>query len=428
MKLFTKIKTCRISNDKNLITVFNFGKLFLTGIFPKKKKKLKNRTPVKVVFSNKSKLLQLKHNYNEKKLFGDNYGYRSGLNQSMVYHLKKKSIILKKFINSSDDNKKNRFILDIGSNDGTFLNFFSKKFKRIGLDPSANKFKQYYQKDIKIIPNILKENTFSNKFNKKFTLISAIAMFYDLKEPKIFLKTLSRLLNNNGLIHIEIAYLPDIIRNNIFDTFCQEHLTYYSVHSFKYLLDQTDLIIQDFGTNSINGGSMWFNIIKINNSNFFSLTKKTKLKINNQIKYEKKIGIDKIRTYYTFFNRIKKNITKIRNNLKKLKKRKKIIYGYGASTKGNVLLQTTDISSKIFNCILDVNKEKFNTYTPGTNILIRDENYLMIKKPDYIFVLIWHFQETIAKKLNNFLRSGGKIIIPFPKYRIIKNVKRFEKI
>jgi hypothetical protein len=338
----------------------------------------------------------------------------------MINHLKKKSIFLKKFINSKYNNKKNLFILDIGSNDGTFINFFSKKFNRIGLDPSANKFKQYYQKDIKIISTTLKENTFSNKFNKKFSLITAIAMFYDLKDPKNFLKTLSRLLNDNGLLHIEIAYLPDIINNNIFDTFCQEHLTYYSLHSFKYLLDQTDLSIQDFGTNSINGGSIWFNIIKKNNVNFFTLTNKTRLKIFNQLAYEKRIGIDKIKTYFSFFNRIKKNIIKIRNELKKIKKDKKIIYGYGASTKGNVLLQMTNISNKIFNCILDVNNEKFNTYTPGTNILIRDENYLKLKKPHYIFVLIWHFQKTVTKKLNNFLRSGGKIIIPFPCYRIIK--------
>jgi hypothetical protein len=420
MKLFNKIKTCRISDDKNLVTVFNFGRLFLTGIFPKKKEKLKDKTPVEVVFSNKSKLLQLKHNYNEKKLFGDNYGYRSGLNLSMIYHLKKKSNFLKKFIKGNYNNKKNLFILDIGSNDGTFLNFFSKKFNRIGLDPSANKFKEYYQKDVKIISKILNENTFSKKFNKKFSLITAIAMFYDLKDPKNFLKTLSRLLNDNGLLHIEIAYLPDIINNNIFDTFCQEHLTYYSLHSFKYLLDQTDLSIQDFGTNSINGGSMWFNIIKKNNVNFFTLTNKTRLKICNQFEYEKRIGIDKIRTYFSFFNRIKKNIIKIRNELKKIRKGKKIIYGYGASTKGNVLLQMTNISNKIFHCILDVNKEKFNTYTPGTNILIRDENYLKLKKPHYIFVLIWHFQKTVSKKLNNFLRSGGKIIIPFPCYRVIK--------
>jgi hypothetical protein len=186
------------------------------------------------------------------------------------------------------------------------------------------------------------------------------------------------------------------------------------------LLDQTDLSIQDFGTNSINGGSIWFNIIKKNNVNFFTLTNKTRLKIFNQLAYEKRIGIDKIKTYFSFFNRIKKNIIKIRNELKKIKKDKKIIYGYGASTKGNVLLQMTNISNKIFNCILDVNNEKFNTYTPGTNILIRDENYLKLKKPHYIFVLIWHFQKTVTKKLNNFLRSGGKIIIPFPCYRIIK--------
>ena len=251
-KIYSTIKKCRISPDKNIKKIIDFGNISLTGVFPKKKNTKIKITPLTLVFSEESKLLQLKHNYNHKYLFGNNYGYRSSLNKSMIEHLNFKYKYLLKKANI----KKNDNILDIGSNDGTFLNFFSKSINKTGCDPTANKFKKNYQKGTKILPKIFDNKSLKFFKNKKFKLVTSIAMFYDLKNPLIFCKLVEKILNKNGIFHVEIAYLPDIISTLSFDTFCQEHLTYFSFTSFNYLINQTNLKIINYNRNSINGGSI----------------------------------------------------------------------------------------------------------------------------------------------------------------------------
>tara|TARA_B110000037_G_scaffold47660_1_gene58320 strand:+ start:1437 stop:2675 length:1239 start_codon:yes stop_codon:yes gene_type:complete len=409
-KLYNKISQCRISNDKNLKLVGKIGPLTLTGIFPKKINKIVISTPVDIVFSKKSKLLQLNHNYNENELFGKNYGYRSGLNQQMMGHLKEKSIYLQKKYKIS----KIEQMLDIGSNDGTFLGFFNQKIKKTGIDPTAKKFKRYYQKDIKIIPKLFTKNSIKIFENNKFDLITSIAMFYDLRNPLEFLKNIERILKDDGILHIEIAYLPDILSTLSFDTFCQEHLTYFSYISFNNLIKQSNLKILDFSRNSVNGGSINFDLCFKNSKH-----KVNTLKINKLYKYEKKIKIDELNTFKFFFKDIKKRSDLIIKKLKEIKKKNKI-YGFGASTKGNVLLQFCKINNKILDGIYDVNKDKFNSYTPGTNIKIISEKYLKKDKPDYILFLIWHFKETINKKIKSLKLKNTKFIFPFPNFKIIK--------
>ena len=409
--MYKKINKCRISNDKNLNIVFKPEKITLTGEFPSKQFKPTNKMPLEVAFSKKSGLLQLNHNYIEKKLFGDNYGYRSGLNKFMVYHLENKSKQLKNKLHF----KKNDYILDIGSNDGTFLNFFPNKTLRFGVDPTSKKFKKYYNPKIKRISKLFNNNIFGSKFKKKFKLITALAMFYDLRDPISFCKNIDYLLDDNGIFHIEICYLPDIIKNFSFDTFCQEHLAYYSLHSFLYMLQQTNFKISDVGRNNINGGSIWLNLIKKSN-NFVKIKKN---KVNNLIKLEKKEKILSVKKYKIFFKEVNKNIRNIKKNIIKIKNNNKTIFGFGASTKGNAILQFCDLNYRHIDCILDVNKDKFNKYTPGTNIIIKNELILKEKKPDYIFLLVWHFKNSIKLKLKKYVYMGGKLLSPFPKIKII---------
>ena len=386
-KLFKKIKKCRICSDKNLIKLLDFGNISLTGVFPKNKNVNIPRTPLSIVFSKQSKLLQLEHNYNTNFLFGSNYGYRSSLNKSMIQHLYQKFLKL----NSKLKLKKNDNILDIGSNDGTFLNFFSQNIIKIGCDPSANKFK------------------------KKFKLVSAIAMFYDLEDPIKFCKNVERILDKNGIFHVEIAYLPDIFKKFSFDTFCQEHLTYYSMISFKNLLKKTNLKIHDYERNTINGGSINFDLV-FNDSNF--IPKKNKIK--KLYSSEKKKNFHKVLTYKKYFKKIDSNIKKINSTIDKISKKSKKIYCFGASTKGNVTLQLCNLDNKKINAIYDVNKEKFGSYTPGTKIVIKDEKLLKKDKPDYLILLIWHFKKTINQKFKKLGLNKINIISLFPKFVIKK--------
>ena len=408
-EMYKKISKCRICNDKNLIDVCNFGEITLTGVFPKNKNKKLKKTPLQVVFSKKSKLLQLKHNYNLKKLFGFNYGYRSSLNVSMKNHLEKKYEKLIKKI----DLRNNNNVLDIGSNDGTFLNFFDKGINKYGCDPTAKKFKKYYSPSVKIIPQIF-NNKIKKILNKKFKLVTSIAMFYDLSNPIKFCKDVEKILDKNGIFHIEIAYLPDIIKTFSFDTFCQEHLTYYSLISFENLINKTNFKITDYSRNAINGGSINFDLA-FKDSKF----KQNSKKLNKLRKFELKNKLHKSQTYKNFFSKIKNNIKNINSIIQNISLKEKI-YGFGASTKGNVTLQLCGLTGKNIEAIYDINKEKFNTYTPGSKIKIIDENKIKKLKPRYLILLIWHFKKTIREKLKKFNLKKTKLIWLFPKIKIAK--------
>ncbi len=404
--LFSKIKKCRISNDNKLIKIGKLGNFSLTGTFHKKKS-LNKKTPIELVFSKKSKLLQLAHNYDEKKLFGKNYGYRSSLNKSMISHLKKKKEDLTKIAKP----KKNDLILDIGSNDGTLLNLYTNKFKRYGVDPTAKKFKKFYQKDIKLIPKIFNNNIFNK--NIKFKIITAVAMFYDLRNPIDFCKQIEKNLDREGIFHVEVAYLPDILKLYSFDTFCQEHLTYFSFISFNNLIKQTNLQVIDYKRNQINGGSINFDIA-FKNSKF--RVKKNKIqKLKN---LENKLGIDNPNTFKRFYKDLILKAKIIKSKISEIKKKNKKIYGYGASTKGNVLLQLCNLDNSFIDGIYDVNKEKFNLYTPGSNIKIISEKKIKFNRNDYILLLIWHFKKTILHNFKKYNFKNTKYIWPFPSIKI----------
>ena len=402
-----KIKNCRSCKSKFLIKIYTLGRQSLTGIFPSKKKAKISKGDLSMVICNKCKLLQLEHNFDANEMYGSNYGYMSSLNKSMISHLKLKALGLKKRYRL----KSNMKILDIGSNDGTFLSFFNNKYDLFGCDPTISKFSKYYRKDINQIPSFFSSKLFENK---KFDLISSISMFYDLPDPLTFAKEINSILNSNGVWHIELSYMPMMIKNRSYDTICHEHLEYYSLKSLKYLLDKANLKIINLSFNQINGGSIELDITK----------KKSKLKeckhlINWVLESERLNKYNEIEKHKIFFKECQNHKTLLKKLLLTLKKQNKKILGYGASTKGNVLLQYCNIDSKILNYIAEVNKFKFDKFTPGSNIKIISEKEAKRRKPDYLLVLPWHFKDHIIKKEQNFLKNGGKMIFPLPDIEII---------
>ena len=231
-----KIKNCRSCKSNRLIKVYSLGKQALTGIFPPKKSTKITKGDLSMILCKKCKLLQLQHNFDSKEMYGDNYGYMSSLNKSMEFHLRVKAINLIKKYNLKSKNS----ILDIGSNDGTFLSFFSKNFKLYGCDPTIEKFSKLYRKDINQLPFFFSEEHFKNQ---KFNLITSIAMFYDLPDPLKFAKEIHNILHDQGIWHIELSYMPLMIKNTSYDTICHEHLEYYSLFSLKFLLNAANLKI-----------------------------------------------------------------------------------------------------------------------------------------------------------------------------------------
>ncbi len=402
-----KIKFCRICKSKKIRKVFSLGKQSLTGIFPSKKIDKVSKGNLTLVFCQKCTLLQLEDNFNPDEMYGENYGYMSSLNQAMISHLKTKALNFQSTYKLTTGSK----ILDIGSNDGTFLSFFNKKYELYGCDPTILKFKKYYRKDIIQMPIFFSASKFKKK---KFDLITSISMFYDLADPLDFAKDINSILKDNGVWHIELSYMPMMLKNLSYDTICHEHLEYYSLKSLKFLLDKANLKIINLSFNQINGGSIALDITK-KSSKF----KEISYLINWILESEKRNKDNEIKKYKEFFLKCENHRYLLKKLLIDLNRQNKKIYGYGASTKGNVILQYCKINSRLIPFIGEVNKFKYNKYTPGSKIKIISEKKLRRKKIDYLLVLPWHFKNHIIKKESKLIKSGVKLIFPLPEIEII---------
>ena len=405
-----KINKCRSCKSTNLSFTFNLGKQYLTGVFPKNKSEKISKGNLSLVFCKKCKLLQLENSFDSEEMYGDNYGYMSSLNKSMFNHLKYKVKKLnRKVLLKSDET-----VIDIGSNDGTFLSFFSKKLNLIGVDPTIKKFSKFYRKDIHKISNFFSYNVLKGKIKKKAKLITSIAMFYDLDDPIKFAKDVYSLLDDNGIWHLELSYMPSMLKNISYDTICHEHLEYYSLTSIKYILDKANFKIIDIEFNEINGGSFALTVAKKN-----STYKEEKKIVSWLLAKEKLLKVNELQTFKDFFKKCEKQKKILRNLLISLKSAGKKVIGYGASTKGNVILQFCNIDKKLIKYIGEVNPYKFNKYTPGTKIKIISEAQLKKLKPDYLLVLPWHFKDFILNKEKIYLNKGVKFIFPLPDIEII---------
>ena len=406
-----KIKECRICKKKKFSFLFTLGNLSFTGKFAKNFKTSIPRKKVSLIICENCKLVQLDQNFNPKYLYGKDYGYRTGINQTMTNHVK----MIVKEAQKISRVKKGDYVLDIASNDGTLLNFYSKNLIRVGIDPIINKFLPFYKNiDYKI-------NDFFNfgalqkkRIHKKYKVITALSVFYDLKNPLKFIGDIKKILHKDCIFILEHADLLSILRKNLFDTICHEHLEYYSSKIIINIMQKHNLRVFDLKSNDINGGSMRY-FISHELSQFKSNTSSIKRFLNK----EKKFKLENPSTFKSFFRQINKQKIKLNTLIKKLKKDNKIIHGYGASTKGNVLLQYFDISKKHIDYIADRNPKKFGFFTPGTRIKIISEKSSRRIKPDYYLVLPWHFKSEIIQREKNIINKGTKLIFPLPDLKVL---------
>jgi len=219
--MYSEITKCRISQSTNLIPVLSLGNQYLTGVFPKSTDALLTKGPLDLVWCPDSGLLQMKQSYNLDEMYGDNYGYRSGLNASMVRHLEQKIKTLERLVKLDDAD----LVIDIGSNDATSLKAYSGKHKKVGIDPTGLKFKKYYRDDIILLPEYFDAKIFQKSFpNEKAKIITSIAMFYDLEAPMDFVRDIEHCLAQDGIWHFEQSYMPSMLRTHSYDTICHEHL------------------------------------------------------------------------------------------------------------------------------------------------------------------------------------------------------------
>ena len=406
-----RIHQCRISKSDQLVSVLNLGEQYLTGVFPKKRDESITKGPLELVWCPESGLLQLAHCYPSEEMYGDNYGYRSGLNRSMVTHLssKVKKIESRYHVTAQD------VVLDIGSNDGTLLNSYKTSgLRRIGIDPTVKKFKAYYADGVEVVPQFFSKEAFQALSTKPAKVISSIAMFYDLEEPVTFAQDVYACLADDGIWHFEQSYMPSMLSQTSYDTVCHEHVEYYSLSAVQKILAIAGFKILDVELNDINGGSFAVTVAK-QSSRF----QPNHAAISHLLEQENRIGIHSPQLFRDFEEKVFRHREDFTRLIHSLKSANKKILGYGASTKGNVLLQFCGLSSHEITAIIDVNPEKEGRFTPGTHIPIISEREAHALAPDYLLVLPWHFRNAILQREKEFLRRGGKFIFPLPNIEII---------
>ena len=403
-----ELKKCRNCKSHNLKKLFSLGNQSYTGKFLKKSEKVR-KAFINLAMCKKCKLVQLNNKYSLKYMYGPDYGYRTGINKTMTNHVKDVTNYLSKISKL----KNNDYVLDIASNDGTLLNFYNKRIHTFGIDPILKKYRRHYKKINFISNNFFSKKKIISKTKKKFKIITALSVFYDLTDPNKFLRDVHDLLDDDGLFFLEFADLASLIEFNMFDTICHEHAEYYSTDVLINMFKKNNLKLITINQTNINGASKQYLLTKLN----------SKIKINDKkikkiINHEKKLKLDDYNTYKKFFKKI--NILKKNLNIfiDKQTKLNKIIHGYGASTKGNTLLQFYKINHNKIKYIADRNPDKFGLKTPGTNIQIISEKISRSYKPDFYLVLPWHFKDEILKREKIIRKKGTKFIFPLPTIKI----------
>jgi len=403
-----KIKFCRNCKSRHIEFLFSLGKLSYTGKFPQDIKFNIKSEKLNLIKCKECNLVQLDRNFSPNYLYNEDYGYRSGINKTMTNHLSETALKLSKIVKL----KKGDYVLDIASNDGTLLNAYKTKgVKTVGIDPILKKFKIYYQKiDFGISDFFSYKSIVNAKIKNKFKAITALSMFYDLDDPNKFLSDIEKIIDKkNGVFLLEHADLLSIIKNNLFDTICHEHLEYYSSGVIIQMEKKNNLRVYNVEYNKVNGGSARYYICHKD-----AVYKDKKERIIKVLKDEIKFGLKNKNTYKMFFIKINKIKKKLQIKLRNIKNNKKIIHGYGASTKGNVLLQFFNIGKETIDYIADRNPLKSGCFTPGTKIKIVNEKFSRSINPDYYLVLPWHFKKEILEREKKMINKGTKFIFPLP--------------
>jgi len=406
----TNITNCRICTSTDLKTVISLGEQYITSRFPMYGDFSTPKTQIDLCVCSNCRLLQLYQTILPFELYEYEYGYRSGISNTMKEHLKdyQKEILSIVELNDND------VVVDIGSNDSTMLQYYSNKLRRVGVDPTGEQFKQYYN-DVELLPNYFTYDNFTNVFgNIKCKLVSSISMFYDLPQPVQFAKDIYNILDDDGIWTCEQSYLLSMLKTNSIDTICHEHLEYYSLYQIKEIADRANFKIIDVKFNNCNGGSF-----RVYFSKKDSVLYNENIELINTILQEEiKYGILNDSIFNNFILNCDREVKKLNDFLKTINKNDQKMYVYGASTKGNCLLQYANLNETHMKYAVERNPKKVDKMT-STGIKIIMEETMRENPPDYLLVLPWHFKDEILSREKGFLEKGGQIVFPFPNFEIV---------
>ena len=420
MKYTEKVTNCRVSNDQ-LVSLFTLGNLFISN-FVKDQPSDDFRSEMKLMYSPTSKLVQLEQGADPSKMYGQ-YWYRSGTNQTMRNQLKN---VVDSCLMVHSPKSDNPLWLDIACNDGTLLSYVPTPYSRLGIDPADD---SYTKESVKFADQVVQDYFSKSAFDKslfkgrKCDVITCIAMFYDLPEPVAFLNEVYDVLHDDGLFVVQMSYTPLMIQQMAFDNICHEHLMYYSLHSFKYVAEKANFKIVDCELNDVNGGSFRIylqkNVAKVTSYATAPYRDVARYRVNSILEYENKIGANTIEFYMDFYKKLQELKEKTYNFIKQEKEKGKSVWVYGASTKGNTLLQYFGLDKTLIDGAAERSPYKFGLKTVGTDITIYSEQDMRKANPDYLLILPWHFIDEFKRREAPYLMAGGHFIVPCPVFEIV---------
>lgn len=406
---------------KNFKELFSLGDLYVSDFIFENENPRAGKMPLTLAIESETGAVRLTETTDCELMYGK-YWYRSGINQTMTEELKG---IVQSCLKSIKVEKGDVW-LDIACNDGTLLNAVPNDIIKVGIDPVD----ESYTKESRKIANLIIQDYFSKNIyqasefgNIRPKVITAIAMFYDLDEPVNFLKDVYDILDDEGLFVLQMSYTPLMINQLAFDNICHEHVYYYTLKSIKNVLEKANFNIVDCELNDVNGGSFRIyvrkdvaTISKFRNSPYRDVAN---YRVESILAYEEKNKMDTETPYLVFWNEINKLKDETVKFIKRVKSDGKTVWGYGASTKGNTLLQWFGLDNTLIDGIAERSPYKFGLKTVGTNIPIFSEEQMRNNKPDYLLVLPWHFINEFKDRERDYLKSGGFFIVPCPKFEII---------
>jgi C-methyltransferase C-terminal domain/Putative zinc binding domain/Methyltransferase domain len=407
----TVLTACRLCGSSALEQVLDLGEHALTGVFPASADEDVPSAPLLLVRCRSCTLVQLAHTYELTELYGDNYGYRSGLNVSMVEHLGREARGLETLVGLSPGD----VVLDIGSNDGTLLSSYTTKhLRRVGIDPTAAKFADYYSEDAVVVADFFSATSFQKASDSPARIITSMAMFYDLESPVAFARDVRDCLAPDGVWHFEQAYMPTMLSSTAYDTICHEHLEYYSLATVRRIVEEAGLEIVEVRFNRVNGGSF-----AVTAAHPGSSIAPGRALLDWFAAREDRLGLETEEPFRAFAERVFRHRDELVDLLGALRADDRRVLGYGASTKGNVILQFCGLTSADVEAIGDVNPDKFGHVTPGSLIPILDEADMHERRPNFLVVFPWHFRETVIAREEAFLQGGGRLVFPLPEIEIL---------
>lgn len=395
--------------------LFSIGELYVSDFLKKGEKPKGPPCELALGFDPISKAVQLTKQPDASLMWGSMYYYRSAVNPSMREAL---ADLAQKTCMSVPEKKEKSIYLDIASNDGYLLSTVDeKKYKRIGIDPSD--YPEASSNTDVNIKEYFSAKAFRDAGYDKASRISCAACFYDVDNPVEFLADVYEILEDDGLFTLQLSYTPANIMQTELGVICHEHLSYYNLTSLKWITDKVGFVIKDVELNNVNGGSIRLYLQKSDSlDNYLTPADRDicKARVDSLLLWEEKEGFNDPETYKNFYKQILKLKKETVDFIKAKKDEGKVIWGYGASTKGNTLLQMFGLDDKLITGIAEKQEFKWGRTTVGTNIPIYSEEDMRKAQPDYLLILPWFFRETFINRESEYLKKGGVMVFPAPEF------------